>query len=161
MDVNSVMKVRFRIMIFGLAMLLLGSCSSARKIRQQNVQQVIDTAKSFQGTPYRYGGSSRTGMDCSALVYLSFRSVGITLPRVSADQSRIGKRVSKRRLKKGDVVFFATGRRRRRVTHAGIITEKRPGRTYFIHASTSLGVTEDHIQSKYWSKRWVRARRIF
>ncbi|SHN24828.1 NlpC/P60 family protein [Cyclobacterium lianum] len=161
MHINSAVKIRCYLLMFGLSLILLGSCSSARKMRQQNIQQVVDTAKSFQGTPYRYGGSSRAGMDCSALVYLSFRSVGVTLPRVSADQSRIGKRVSRRKLKKGDVVFFATGKRRRRVTHAGIVTEKRPGRTYFIHASTSLGVTEDHIQSKYWSRRWVRARRIF
>ncbi|MFO7825136.1 MAG: C40 family peptidase [Cyclobacterium sp.] len=155
------MKIGFWIVLFGLCMLLFSACSASRKIRQQNIQQVIDTAKSFQGTPYRYGGSTRAGMDCSALVYLSFRSVGITLPRVSVDQSRVGKRVSKRKLKKGDVVFFATGRRRRRVTHAGIVTEKKRGSTYFIHASTSLGVTEDHIQSKYWSRKWVRARRIF
>ncbi|MDN3687861.1 C40 family peptidase [Cyclobacterium jeungdonense] len=148
-------------LVMGLFLFLFSACSSARKIRQQHIHQVVQTAKSFQGTPYRYGGISRTGMDCSALVYLSFRSVGLNLPRVSEDQSRMGKRVSRRKLKKGDVVFFATGRRRRKVTHAGIITEKRRGTTYFIHASTSLGVTEDNIQSGYWSKRWVRARRMF
>jgi len=147
--------------IFGLLLLFSSSCSSSRKIRQQNIQHVINTAKSYQGTPYRYGGNTRSGMDCSALVYLSFKSVGVTLPRVSAAQSKIGKRVTKNKLKKGDVVFFATGRRRNKVTHAGIVLEKRMGKTYFIHASTSLGVTEDNLQSKYWSKRWVRARRIF
>jgi cell wall-associated NlpC family hydrolase len=145
----------------GLAVLLLSSCGTTRKIRQQHVEKVVETAKTFQGTPYRYGGTTRAGMDCSALVYLSFRSVGVNLPRVSEEQSRVGKRVSKRKLKKGDVVFFATGKRRRKVTHAGIITEKRSGTVYFIHASTSLGVTEDNIQSRYWSRRWVRARRMF
>jgi len=147
--------------IFGLLLLFSSSCSSSRKIRQQNIQHVINTAKSYQGTPYRYGGNTRSGMDCSALVYLSFKSVGVTLPRVSAAQSKIGKRVTKDKLKKGDVVFFATGRRRNKVTHAGIVLEQRMGKTYFIHASTSLGVTEDNLQSKYWSERWVRARRIF
>ncbi|WP_339716620.1 C40 family peptidase [Cyclobacterium amurskyense] len=147
--------------VFGLLLLLSNSCSSTKKIRQQNIQHVINTAKSYQGTPYRYGGNTRSGMDCSALVYLSFKSVGVTLPRVSAEQSKIGKRISKDKLKKGDVVFFATGRRRNKVTHAGIVSEKRMGKTYFIHASTSLGVTEDNLQSKYWSKRWVRGRRIF
>lgn len=145
----------------GLFLLVFSACSSARKIRQQHIDQVVQTAKSFQGTPYRFGGMSRTGIDCSALVYLSFRSVGLNLPRVSEDQSRMGNRVSKRKLRKGDVVFFATGKRRRKVTHAGIITEKKRGITYFIHASTSLGVTEDNIQSRYWSKRWVRTRRMF
>lgn len=149
--------------IFFLCILLfsLSSCSSSRKIRNQNIQQVVNTAKSFQGTPYRYGGSSRAGIDCSALVYLSFRSVGFTPPRTSEEQSMIGKKVPKRKLQKGDVVFFATGKRKRKITHAGIVTDKRPGRVYFIHSSTSLGVTEDNIQSAYWSKKLVRARRFF
>ena len=151
----------FLFFILGLLLFFSSSCSSSRKIRQQNIQHVINTAKTYQGTPYRYGGNTRSGMDCSALVYLSFRSVGVTLPRVSAEQSKIGKRISRNKLKKGDVLFFATGRRRRKVTHAGIVTEKSFGKTYFIHASTSLGVTEDNLQSRYWSKRWVRARRIF
>ncbi|AEL25818.1 C40 family peptidase [Cyclobacterium marinum] len=154
-------KYAYLFFIFGLILLLNSSCSSTRKIRQQNIQQVIDTAKSYQGTPYRYGGNTRSGMDCSALVYLSFQSVGVNLPRVSAEQSKIGKKISRSKLKKGDVIFFATGRRRNKVTHAGIVLEKRMGKTYFIHASTSLGVTEDNLQSTYWSKRWVRARRIF
>mgnify|MGYP006401234171 CR=1 FL=1 len=154
-------KYAYLFFIFGLILLLNSSCSSTRKIRQQNIQQVIDTAKSYQGTPYRYGGNTRSGMDCSALVYLSFQSVGVNLPRISAEQSKIGKKISRSKLKKGDVIFFATGRRRNKVTHAGIVLEKRMGKTYFIHASTSLGVTEDNLQSTYWSKRWVRARRIF
>lgn len=154
-------KYAYLFFIFGLVLLFNSSCSSSRKIRQKNIQQVINTAKSYQGTPYRYGGNTRSGMDCSALVYLSFQSVGIKLPRVSAEQSKIGKKISRSKLEKGDVIFFATGRRRNKVTHAGIVLENRRGKTYFIHASTSLGVTEDNLQSKYWSKRWVRGRRIF
>ncbi len=137
------------------------SCSSSRKIRNQNIQQVVDTAKSFHGTPYRYGGVNRSGMDCSALVYLSFRSVGVTLPRTTDEQSKVGKKVPKRKLKKGDVVFFATGNRRRKVTHAGIVTQRMGGNVQFIHASTSLGVTEDNVFSNYWSRRLIRARRVF
>ncbi|WP_375584997.1 C40 family peptidase [Cyclobacterium xiamenense] len=158
---NGINRMVHLILGVGLAVLLLSSCASSRKIRQERVDKVVETAKTFQGTPYRYGGTTRAGMDCSALVYLSFRSAGIRLPRVSEEQSRVGKRVSKRKLKEGDVVFFATGRRRRKVTHAGIVTERRSGTVYFIHASTSLGVTEDNIQSRYWSRRWVRARRMF
>lgn len=144
-----------------LAILVFSSCSSSRNIRSQNINQVVETAKSFHGTPYRYGGTTRSGIDCSALVYQSFRSVGVTLPRTSSDQSKIGKNVPIRKLEKGDVIFFATGKRRRKVTHAGIVTSNRRGNAQFIHASTSLGVTEDNVFSNYWSKRVVRARRIF
>ena len=93
----------FLLFIFSLLILFSSACSSTRKVRQQNIQQVVNTAKSYQGTPYRYGGNTRAGMDCSALVYLSFNSVGVTLPRVSAAQSKIGKKVTKAKLKKGDV----------------------------------------------------------
>lgn len=144
-----------------LTIVHLSSCSATRKARNQSINQVVDTAKSFRGTPYRYGGTTRSGIDCSALVYLSFQSAGVTLPRTSAEQSKVGKKVSVYNLQKGDVVFFATGKRRRKVTHAGIVTSARRGDIQFIHSSTSLGVTEDNVYSRYWSQRVVRARRIF
>lgn len=163
------MKIRFGNLNFSIIFYLLivltftasSSCSSSRKIRNQNINQVVETAKSYYGTPYRYGGTTRSGIDCSALVYHSFKSVGVTLPRTSAKQSKIGKKVSIKKLEKGDVIFFATGRRRRKVTHAGIVTSKRRGNVQFIHATTSLGVTEDNVYSNYWSKKVVRARRVF
>ncbi|WP_114749005.1 C40 family peptidase [Pleomorphovibrio marinus] len=151
----------FHLICFLGVVLTFGSCSSARKIRNQNIQQVVETAKSFHGTPYRYGGVNRSGMDCSALVYLSFSSVGVTLPRTTDEQSKVGKKVSKRKLRQGDVVFFATGKRRRKVTHAGIVTQRTGGGIQFIHASTSLGVTEDNVFSSYWSRRFIRGRRVF
>src|SRR5690554_4903982 len=160
-SVGSIKKHFLFHLLWVLAVLNFSSCSSSRKIRTQNINQVVETAKSYHGTPYRYGGTTRAGIDCSALVYHSFKSVGVTLPRSSAAQSKIGKKVTINSLKKGDVVFFATGKRRRQVTHAGIVTSSRRGNIQFIHASTSLGVTEDNVYSDYWSKRVVRARRIF
>ncbi len=137
------------------------SCSSTKKIRNQNVRQVVDTAKTYRGTPYRYGGTTRAGIDCSALVFHSFSSVGVTLPRTSESQSKIGKKVSGKKLQKGDVVFFATGKKRREVTHAGIVTERSRGKVLFIHSSTSLGVTEDNLDNSYWSKAYLFGRRVF
>ncbi|MEX2592972.1 MAG: C40 family peptidase [Anditalea sp.] len=151
----------FFFLLIVLTVIASSSCSSSRKIRTQNINQVVETAKSYHGTPYRYGGTTRSGIDCSALVYHSFKSVGVTLPRTSAEQSKIGKRISVKNLEKGDVIFFATGKRRRKVTHAGIVTSKRRGNIQFIHATTSLGVTEDNVYSNYWSKKVVRARRVF
>jgi probable lipoprotein NlpC len=149
--------------IFWLIFLLsvgLSSCSSSKKIRQQNIEKVISTAKSYRGTPYRYGGTTRSGIDCSALIFHSYQSVGIQLPRTSAEQSQIGKKVAGRNLKKGDLVFFATGKKRRAVTHSGIVTESSGRGVYFIHSSTSLGVTEDNLSNAYWNKAFRYGRRI-
>ncbi len=148
-------------LFFFLTIIHFSSCSSTKRVTNQRVSQVVETAKSFRGTPYRYGGTTRSGIDCSALVYLSFQSAGINLPRTSSEQSKVGKKVSVHNLKKGDVIFFATGKSRRKVSHAGIVTSAKRGNIQFIHSSTSLGVTEDNVYSPYWSQRVVRARRIF
>jgi cell wall-associated NlpC family hydrolase len=83
------------------------------------------------------------------------------MPRTSEAQSKIGKKVSGKKLQKGDVVFFATGKKRRQVTHAGIVTGKSRGQVQFIHSSTSLGVTEDNLDNSYWSKVYLFGRRVF
>ena len=74
---------------------LTASCKSKKISREDPVFTVISTAKSFTGTPYKYGGTTRAGMDCSALVFHSFYAVGITMPRISADQAKMGKKVSR------------------------------------------------------------------
>ncbi|UJP66970.1 C40 family peptidase [Mongoliitalea daihaiensis] len=139
---------------------LITSCGSSKKLYTQNVNKVVDTAKSYRGTPYRYGGTTRSGIDCSALIYHSYASIGVQLPRTSEAQSKIGKKVNDRNLQKGDLVFFATGRRKNKVTHAGIVTENQRGRVLFIHSSTSLGVTEDNLENRYWSKAFLFGRRV-
>lgn len=148
--------------IFGLVFLLifLASCKSSKIPKDDPVFQVIATAKSYTGTPYKFGGTTRAGMDCSALVFHSYYAIGVTMPRISADQARMGKKVNPRELRPGDVLFFATSRRRNRVTHAGIVTEVDRGDIRFIHASTSLGVTEDFLSNRYWNKAFLFGRRI-
>lgn len=163
---NNKTKQNFNYIFFLLLLILLSpiyssSCSSTKKIRTQNINKVVETAKSYRGTPYRYGGTTRSGMDCSALVYHSFYSVGITMPRTSDAQSKEGKKVTGNNLEKGDLLFFATGKKKKQVTHAGIVTDTSKGNILFIHSSTSLGVTEDNLSQAYWSKAFLFGRRIF
>ena len=121
---------------------------------------MIETAKTYRGTPYRYGGTTRSGIDCSALVFHSYYAVGINLPRMSADQSKLGQKVNPNQVKPGDLLFFATGKKRNQVTHSGIVTEVGRGDVRFIHASTSLGVTEDYLSNSYWNKSFLFAKRL-
>ncbi|MEP1085953.1 C40 family peptidase [Algoriphagus sp.] len=143
-----------------LGLMLASSCASKKKMANEPFNTVIQTARSYTGTPYRYGGTTRAGMDCSALVYHSFYSVGITMPRISADQSKMGKSIRVSEIKPGDVLFFATGKRKKVVTHSGIVTEISRGDVRFIHSSTSLGVSEDYLSNNYWSKAFLFARRV-
>jgi len=140
--------------------LMAFSCASKKKAASDPFDVVISTARSYTGTPYKYGGTTRAGMDCSALVYHAYYSVGVTMPRVSADQSQVGKKINQRDLQRGDLLFFATGRRKNRVTHAGIVTEVSKNDVRFIHSSTSLGVSEDYLSNRYWSKVFLFARRV-
>ncbi|MFA0961558.1 C40 family peptidase [Roseivirga sp. BDSF3-8] len=147
-----------------LLMVFSFGCGAGKKarVRDNKVNTAISTARSYTGTPYRWGGTTRSGMDCSGLLITSYGAAGIAIPRTAKAQSKYGKKVSIYELKPGDMVFFAAKKGRRKVTHAGMVTEVN-GRhdVRFIHASTSLGVTENNIFSDYYKKIFVRARRPF
>ncbi|WP_284204939.1 NlpC/P60 family protein [Psychromonas marina] len=108
----------------------------------------------WQGTPYRLGGNSKKGIDCSALVQNIYRdSFNITLPRTTETQVEQGYLVYRNQLQIGDLVFFKTGWNTR---HVGIYI----GNEEFIHASTSQGVITSSLNNVYWKPRYWQAKRI-
>lgn len=149
------------LMLCLLVMVFGQGCKSKKKLSANSPSfTVIQTAKTFRGTPYKYGGTTRAGMDCSALVFHSYQAVGLNLPRRSEDQSKLGQKVNLTQVKPGDLLFFATGKRRNQVTHSGIVTEAAKDDVRFIHASSSLGVTEDYMSNSYWKRAFLFATRL-
>lgn len=155
--------------VIAAAVLLWGGCTSAPRYTKRTTtatvdqraetvtgRMVVQKAQAYLGAPYRYGGSTRSGVDCSGLVFTVFKQFGIALPRTSYGQSSFGVPISKSSLAPGDLVFFHTGHGSK-VTHVGIYS----GRGEFIHASTrSRRVKYDRLDNKYFRTRYVTARRV-
>jgi lipoprotein Spr len=121
---------------------------------------LIVEAKTYLGTPYRYGGTTQNGIDCSSFVQHVFAAFDIPLPRTSVLQSQEGVRISKSELKKGDLIFFAHSPKSR-ISHVGIVESvSLTGEIFFIHASSSQGVTISSLDTAYWKTRFRTGKRI-
>ncbi|MBM3882894.1 MAG: hypothetical protein FJ387_24755, partial [Verrucomicrobia bacterium] len=112
-------------------------------------------ASRWLGTPYRYGGTERSGVDCSGFTWRLYRAVaGIALPRVAAQQALCGVAVPRTALRPGDLLFF--GAPRRGIQHVGLSL----GGDVFVHASVSRGVTYETLRTPYYASRFAGARRV-
>ena len=124
--------------------------SDSRAVHNALLQQLPE----WRGVPYREGGLSKRGVDCSGFVYLTYQSrFGIRLPRTTRGQAAVGRPVSQRELRPGDLVFFHT---KWKTNHVGIYL----GNGQFIHASTSRGVMASELNNPYWRKAYWKAVRL-
>lgn len=170
-----------KIAVFGLilaACLGLSACSSApepkksagssrifNKVQNRNISladpstvqaYLAQRQTEWKGTRYRLGGNSKRGIDCSGFTQLTFKELfGISLPRMTTEQAKVGVKVAKSDLQAGDLVFFNTGRGPNG-KHVGIYVKD----GQFLHASTKGGVIYSSLNSPYWSKAYWQARRL-
>jgi len=121
-------------------------------------QQILNVAAESLGSPYRGGGSTPAGFDCSGFVTYTLNQFDIALPRNSAEMAQIGKRILKKDAKPGDLIFFKTNGSY--ISHVGIVTENSDGIIKFIHSSTSSGVVYSSTSESYYARTFVGVNRI-
>lgn len=157
------MRTLYPALLMVVALVLTG-CQSPAPKQNQSTSRLGDPAavraallaqyQEWRGVPYRAGGQSRRGVDCSGFVQLTFRErFGMELPRDTTGQSRIGDRLASNGLQPGDLVFFRTGKRSK---HVGIFIQD----GQFLHASTSQGVIISDMENGYWQRTYWQSRRL-
>ncbi len=136
------------------------STSSVKTSRATMASGIIDYAKQFDGVRYKYGGTTKAGMDCSGLVFTAFKAHDISLPRSSRDMAKEGISVSLENVVEGDLLFFKTNGRNNSINHVGLVVTSRTGFIEFIHATTQRGVLISSLAERYWNNSFVEARRM-
>lgn len=123
----------------------------AEEIRDAKMFEFIDD---WYGTPYRLGGTTKKGIDCSAFTQFLFAGVyGLSIPRTAREQYSQTSRISRTELKEGDLIFFNT---RGGISHVGVYLQNNK----FVHASTSGGVMISDIFEDYWARKFVSVGRL-
>ena len=123
------------------------------------IKQLINTAMQYNGVRYRGGGTTTAGMDCSGLVTTVFKTYDVSLPRSSNDMSKVGEKLNRNEIKKGDLVFFRTNGRSV-INHVGLVTEVKDDEIIFIHSSVQRGVIISSTKEPYYQKAFVQLNRI-
>ncbi len=128
---------------------------NSKKLAHRNLSKqqrlIIKIAERWIGTPYKYGGTTRAGIDCSAFVKNVYKELGVKLPRTSKQQYVATIPVTNPDI--GDLIFF---KKKGRVYHVGLYI----GNNIMIHASSKRGVTKQNIKTRYYQKYYGGAGRI-
>ena len=133
-------------------LLISGTSSEIRTVKLQNA--LLKSFENWKGTKYSFGGDSSRGIDCSALTRRVYREVfSFELPRVTKDQIKVGRHVSRHNLKPGDILYF---RPDGKYNHTAVYL----GNSLFINASSSKGVILSSMEHSYWSKYFVHGVRV-
>lgn len=125
----------------------------------ERIITLIDSAYSYIGTPYKWAGTSRSGMDCSGFVSTAFSAINVPLSRSSLEMSTQGRDIPLSQAEVGDLLFFKTNRKRNRISHVGIVVGV-GDEVKFIHASVSQGITVSSLSENYWQKAYAKTSRV-
>lgn len=126
---------------------------------EERIVTLIDSAYSYIGTPYKWAGTSRSGMDCSGFVSTAFSAINVPLSRSSTEMSTQGRDIPLSQAEVGDLLFFKTTRKRNRISHVGIVVGV-GDEVKFIHASVSQGITVSSLSEDYWQKAYAKTSRV-
>lgn len=124
------------------------------------IELLIDASLENIGSPYRYGGTTKSGFDCSGLLFTTFKNHNIILPRTSSEMSKLGKDIRLSNAKKGDLIFFSTNGKGT-INHVGFVVDVRNDDVQFVHSSTQKGVIVSSTKEAYYKKAYISTRRIF
>lgn len=126
----------------------------------KSINELLKDAEKYLGAPYKFGGSTSSGFDCSGFALKVFEENDFKLPRRSADQAETGSEIDIKEAKPGDLLFFATAGGTK-VSHVGIVHDiGTDGEVRFIHASTTKGVIISSLNDAYWNKAYLHAKRV-
>ena len=114
--------MKLKLVVIGLSLFLV-ACGSSKKTnyKKTKTDAIIAFAKTYSGTKYKYGGMTKKGIDCSGLLFISFQSEQINLPRTARDMSKKGTKISLSKVQKGDLLFFKTNKKKRTINHVGLV----------------------------------------
>ena len=144
----------YSLLLILLLLLLPVSCVSPPKTVPENARGIVETANSLIGSPYCYGGEGPSCFDCSGFVRFVFDSNGISIPRSSREQMKVGERIpGGKSLRPGDILFFRISKK---IMHSGIYL----GSGSFVHAPRSGGRVRRELWGGYWEKHFLFARRV-
>jgi cell wall-associated NlpC family hydrolase len=153
-------------LLAGLALLSLAACASMgtadeprrpprAQVDERPASRAAQHAAQMLGKPYRYGGSTPAGFDCSGLVHFSYGKAGIRMPRSTGEQRRASRPVRAENLQPGDLLFF--DQEGKKNSHVGIYV----GRGEFVHApSSGKHVRSDRMDAPYWRQHLSEVRRV-
>ena len=137
-------------------MLAIGGSDNSKTSFGVEKEVMMDLIVQWLGTPYRFGGSSRRAIDCSAWTRaIFFQADSVVLPRTAREQINVGRSITRSNLEFGDLVFFHTYSRKF-ASHVGIYL----GDDLFAHASSAEGVTISSLNSTFYNTRYIGARRL-